>query len=77
MSFLPAAAIGQMMPASKAALAKGTRRAKGTGGPRKRRRRAKAFKKARTTRRKSGKKMKFGSPAWQKKYRVGAFAKKR
>jgi hypothetical protein len=25
----------------------------------------------------SGRKMKFGSPAWQKKYRVGKFAKKR
>jgi hypothetical protein len=69
------AGFSQMMPASRHALTKGSR---SSGG---RRRRTKK-KKAKATRRASGKKrsggkMKFGSPAWQKKYKVGKFAKKR
>lgn len=63
----------QMTPASRAALSpRGMR----SGGGKRRRR--KATKAKRTTRRaKGGRKMKFGSPAWQKKYKVGRHAKKR
>lgn len=65
----------QMTPASQRALFP---RGKGNGNGGKRRRR-KAAKKASAPRRKasSGRKMKFGSPAWQKKYKVGKFAKKK
>lgn len=66
----------QMTPASRAALVgTGTRTARAGG----RRRRKGSTKKGRTRARarSTGRKMKFGSPAWQKKYRVGKFAKKR
>lgn len=62
----------QQTPASRAAMfprgrASGTR-------TRKRRTKAPKVRKARRAKR-SGGKMKFGSPAWQKKYKVGAFRK--
>lgn len=67
------AGFSQMTPASRARLSQipGSR-----GGGRRRRR--KAVKAKGRRRRTSGKgRMKFGSPAWQKKYRVGKFAKRR
>lgn len=68
------AGYSQMTPASRAAL--------GSRGPAarrttKRRRKTKAKATRRAKRSSGGRKMKFGSPAWQKKYRVGKFAKKR
>lgn len=66
----------QMTPASKAALSRGVR----SGGPRRRRRKATKVARAarkRTKSKKGGGRMKFGSPGWQKKYRVGKFAKKK
>lgn len=62
-----------MTPASRAALRGVGARA---NGPRRRKRRTKKAK-ASARRRSGGRKMKFGSPAWQKKYRVGRFAKKK
>lgn len=66
-------AFAQMTPASRAAL--GARPQRGRATTRRRRKKKTA---ARRTRRakSSGRKMKFGSPAWQKKYRVGKFRKK-
>lgn len=59
----------QMTPASRAALG-GVRR--GTSG-RRRKRRTKARKtRTRSSRKRSGgRKIKFGSPAWRKKYKLG------
>lgn len=70
-------AFNAMTPASRAALSTRT----GVSRParrRKPRKAAKAVRRASGRRgtRKSGRKMKFGSPAWQKKYKVGRFAKK-
>lgn len=68
------AGFSQMTPASRARLSQ-IPRGNGGGG---RRRRRKAKKAASGRRRRSGgRRLKFGSPAWQKKYRVGRFAKKR
>lgn len=54
--------------------------ARSASAPRRRRRKAKAVAR-RTKKRASGgrrkSKLKFGSPAWQKKYKVGRFNKKR
>ena len=70
------AGFSQMTPASRIALTQGSTRS--TGVRRRRRsKRASRSKSARSGRSKSGRKMKFGSPAWQKKYRVGKFANKR
>lgn len=66
------AGFSQMTPASKAALSTGGSRSRG------RRTKRKTSKKKRATKRASGKKrgkMKFGSPAWQKKYKVGKYRK--
>lgn len=67
----------QMTPASRAALAGGVRRAPS----RRRTKKKRASSARRSSSRKRGtsrkSKLKFGSPAWQKKYRVGKFAKKR
>jgi len=69
------AGYAQMTPASRASWSGSASR----GGARKRKRKSS---KPRSTRRakrassKSGRKMKFGSPAWQKKYKVGKFRKK-
>jgi len=68
------AGFAQMTPASRLALTRGTTMSRGT----KRRRKSKKTKtkragKRRSTKRKS--KMKFGSPAWQKKYKVGKYRK--
>lgn len=66
----------QMTPASRIALTQGVRNGNGNG-TRRRRRKAKAAAAPRRARKAKGsRKMKFGSPAWQKKYRVGKFAKK-
>ena len=66
------AGFSQMTPASRAALG----RVGGTGnGKRRRRKKARAASK-RTRSAKGGRRMKFGSPAWQKKYKVGKFKKK-
>jgi len=66
--FIPG--VAHMAAASRVALSRGR------AGPKRRRR--KASKVARRTRRAKGsRKMKFGSPAWQKKYKVGRFAKRR
>jgi len=72
------AGFSQMTPASRLALFPPGR---GNGGTR-RRRKAKASGKRKMRasgkrRASGGRKMKFGSPAWQKKYRVGKFAKKK
>lgn len=74
------AGFNNMTPASRAALSPG--RAASTGPRRRRRKSAKASGATRRRRRsgarakRSGRRMKFGSPAWQKKYRVGRYAKK-
>lgn len=72
------AGFSQMTPASRIALTQGTGTTRSVGGRRRRRsgKKAKAAKRTRA-KRSGGRKMKFGSPAWQKKYRVGKFAKKR
>jgi len=68
----------QMTPASRLSLGQ-----RGTRGTSKRRRKKgkKTRKASSTRRRKSTKKrkskMKFGSPAWQKKYKVGKYAKRK
>lgn len=60
------AGFSQMTPASRQRLSQGTRRVNGNG---KRRRRKAAKAARRTTRRAKGsRKLKFGSPAWRKKY---------
>ena len=71
------AGFSQMTPASRAALTdtEVERQASRTSAGRKR---IKAANKRRTKARRrlaksSGRKMKFGSPAWQKKYKVGKF----
>lgn len=65
----------QMTPASRAALG-GVRRGSGARRKTKRVKRAKSTRRASTKRAKrSGRKMKFGSPAWQKKYKVGKYRK--
>ena len=71
------AGFSQMTPASRVALFPGQR---SRGASRKRsgtsrRRRSTSTRKRGSS--KSGRKLKFGSPAWQKKYGVGRFAKKR
>jgi hypothetical protein len=70
------AGFSQMTPASKASLFRGGP-ARSSG----RRRRTKGTKRKRgvLAKKRGGRKtrMKFGSPAWQKKYKVGKFAKKR
>lgn len=69
------AGFNQMTPASRLALTGGR-----TMNSTRRRRRKATKKKARSasgSRRGKTRKLKFGSPAWQKKYRVGRFAKKR
>jgi len=68
------AGFSQMTPASKAAL--GGRSSARSSGRRKRKTvRASRSKTARNGRKASGRKLKFGSPAWQKKYKVGKFRK--
>lgn len=67
------AGFAQMMPASRIALTKGTRAG---GGTRRRKRKAKATMRRASRKRSGGRKMKFGSPAWQKKYRVGKYRRK-
>lgn len=58
----------QMTPASRAALYPGGSRSRSSGARRKKRRKtAKRAKSARRTRR-TKRKLKFGSPAWRKKY---------
>jgi hypothetical protein len=67
------AGFSQMTSASKRSLFPG-----GGGGGGQRRRKARKAPKAKRARRakaKRGGKMKFGSPAWQKKYKVGKFRK--
>lgn len=71
------AGFSQMAPASRRALFPGQR----SRGPSRRTRRkngkrAKSSNGARSKRSRKSK-MKFGSPAWQRKYKVGRFAKKR
>lgn len=70
--FIPGTA--SMTPASRVALARGTRTRSSGRRPR---RAAKQARRASPRRARRAGRMKFGSPAWQKKYRVGAFAKKR
>jgi hypothetical protein len=68
------AGFNQMTPASRAALG----RVGGTPYKAARRRKAKRSKAARRggqRAKRSGRKMKFGSPAWQRKYKVGKFRK--
>lgn len=69
------AGFSQMTPASRARLAQG--RGLASGG--RRRRKAKASRKRTSSRKRksSSRRMKFGSPAWQKKYKVGRFARRR
>lgn len=56
----------QMTPATRAGLSP----SRSSGSPRRRRRR-KASKTPRRAKRASGRKIKFGSPAWRKKYGLG------
>lgn len=63
------AGFSQMTPASRVALTQGVR-SNGNGAPRRRRRKGKRAKTAKRAR-KSGRKIKFGSPAWRKKYKLG------
>lgn len=80
MAFIPPggmAGFSQMTPASRLALTQGATRSSPTRRTRRKStRRAKAAKRRAAPRAKRSRKMKFGSPAWQKKYRVGKFAKK-
>jgi len=63
-----------MMPfAQRAALSKGVR--SGTGKRRRTKAKRKTTRKATKRRATKGRKMKFGSPAWQKKYKVGKYRK--
>jgi len=66
----------QMTPASKAAWFQPSR---SSGSRRKRSKKARAARStsSRSSRKRSkgGRKMKFGSPAWQKKYKVGKYAR--
>lgn len=73
------AGFSQMTPASRIALTQGTGSTRSTGVRRRRRSAKKATRRtsAKRAKRSGSRKMKFGSPAWQKKYRVGKFAKKR
>ena len=72
------AGFSQMTPASRAMLSRGSTRTARAGGRRRRRKGStKAKGRVRARARSTGRKIKFGSPAWQKKYRVGAFAKRR
>lgn len=66
----------QMTPASQRALFPGGRSSP-RSSKRRKSKRSKVSRKARTAKRGGGRKLKFGSPAWQKKYKVGRFAKKR
>lgn len=70
------AGFNQMTPSSRRALSTSS----GPAPRARRRKRTRASapkrKRASTRARKGGRKMKFGSPAWQKKYKVGRFAKK-
>jgi hypothetical protein len=68
------AGFAQMTPASKLALGGGMRPAR-SGGTRRRKAKASRPRQARAAKRSGGRKMKFGSPAWQKKYKVGKFRK--
>lgn len=71
------AGVSQMAPASRASLFPG-RRSSGNGSSRRRKRRKMKGSARRSTKRRSGsRKLKFGSPAWQRKYKVGKFARKR
>lgn len=76
------AGFSQMTAASRRALMPG-RSATRSNGRRSRRsaprttRRARSSSRPSARRASSGRKLKFGSPAWQKKYRVGKFAKRR
>lgn len=65
----------QMTPASRASLSRGVR----SSGPSRRRRRKSAKGRVRSKRKRSasGRLPKFGSPAWQRKYKVGKHAKGR
>lgn len=66
----------QMTPAVRAAYTGG--KGLGSTGPRRKRRKAKKTRSKKTrSKKRSGSKLKFGSPAWQKKYKTGKFAKKR
>ena len=70
------AGLSQMTPASRAALSPGGTTTRSSG--RRRRKSAKKTRRASSGKKRSGgRKLKFGSPAWQKKYRVGKYAKKR
>lgn len=71
------AGFSQMTPASRVALFPGGRSASRSSGRRKKARRSKTARSSSSTRRSGSRKPKFGSPAWQKRYRVGKFAKKR
>jgi len=69
--------VGGMTAASAVALSRGSR---GQGSRRRsqpRVRMARASARRAPARRAASRKLKFGSPAWQKKYKVGAFAKRR
>lgn len=73
-----AAGFVQMTPASRLALTRGTAGSRsGSGGPRRKRRTAKRARRAAPARARKagGRKLKFGSPAWQRKYKVGKFRK--
>lgn len=68
------AGFSQMTPASQAAL-----RGSGSRGMTRRRKRKsskRSSKRSTRAKRTGSRKMKFGSPAWQKKYKVGKFRKK-
>jgi len=68
------AGFAQMTPATKARFGQAVRGTR-TAGRRRRRSKGSAKKRVTRARKSSGRKMKFGSPAWQKKYKVGKFRK--
>jgi len=78
---VPASAFSQMTSASRWALLGYGRKggARTSSGPKRRRKRGKTAEKrtARRAKKSGSRKLKFGSPAWQKKYKVGRFNKKR
>lgn len=65
------AGFAQMTSASRAALGAGTRGSSGGSRRRKRKTSAKKPAKRRAKRSGGGRKIKFGSPAWRKKYKLG------
>jgi len=71
------AGFSQMTAATRARFAQGVGRTRTSSGRRRRRKGSTKKVRARARSRSRKSRMKFGSPAWQKKYRVGKYNKRR